>query len=300
MQAIQGVIAPNLTPFNDDLTIATDLYITHAHSLLADGCSALAPFGTTGEALSLGIAERKATLEALVHSGIDPAQLIPGTGLTSLPDTMDLTKHAMDLGCFAAMTLPPFYFKGVSDDGLFGYFKRLIDAIADDRLKLVLYHIPPVTQIGFSLELVDRLASAFPGTIVGIKDSSGDFAHTAALLEAQKALMVYPGSELNLVDAVRLGAPGCITATANVNASAIASAYALRMTENAAKTQQAIAGFRKIIQPYGPIPAMKALISQKLGDLRWRNVRPPLDAIYDGSLAELSHKLACMEGRQVS
>jgi hypothetical protein len=130
---LRGVISPTLTPFNDDLTIAEDLYIAHAKRCLADGCVGLAPFGTTSEALSVGIDERMDMLEKLAASGIAPAQMIPGTGLTNLPDTIRLTRHAVELGCAGAMTLPPFYFKNVPDDGLYDYFRRLIDGVADDR-----------------------------------------------------------------------------------------------------------------------------------------------------------------------
>ena len=126
-QKLRGVISPTLTPFNDDLTIAEDLYIAHAKRCLADGCVGLAPFGTTSEALSVGMDERMHMLEKLVEAGIPAAKLIPGTGLTNLPDTIRLTRHAVELGCKGAMTLPPFYFKGVPDQGLYDYFVRLID-----------------------------------------------------------------------------------------------------------------------------------------------------------------------------
>ena len=131
---LRGVISPTLTPFNDDMSIAEDLYIAHAKRCLADGCVGLAPFGTTSEALSVGIDERMDMLEKLVASGIPAAKLIPGTGLTNLPDTIRLTRHAVELGCAGAMTLPPFYFKNVADDGLYDYFRRLIDGVADARL----------------------------------------------------------------------------------------------------------------------------------------------------------------------
>jgi len=292
VQLISGVIAPNLTPFNDDLSIATELYVDHAHALLSEGCSALAPFGTTGEALSVGIAERKETLARLVKSGLDPARLIPGTGLTSLSDTVALTKHAVEHGCYASMTLPPFYFKGVSDEGIYVYFAKLIEAVNDDRLRLILYHIPPVAHVGFSVSLTKRLAGAFSANIVGIKDSSGEFAHTRDLLRLGSWLAVYPGSELNLREAAQLGAPGCITATANINATAIIRAYALRSTESGAEAQSVISAYRKALQPYGPIPAMKALLAARTKNPRWQNVRPPLVPLPAEQLTPLRTDLA--------
>ena len=172
VQALRGVIAPILTPYNHDGSVALDLYVDNAQRLLNDGCVGLAPFGTTGEALSVGIAERMHVLEELVEAGLPPALLIPGTGLTNLVDTTTLTKHAVELGCAGAMTLPAFYFKGVSEEGLYAYFARLIEMVADDRLKIYLYHIPQVSGVGIPPSVARRLHGAFPEIVVGIKDSS--------------------------------------------------------------------------------------------------------------------------------
>ena len=220
-EALRGVIAPILTPFNDDLSIATDLYVAHAHWLFEQGCVAIAPFGTTGEALSVGIDERIAAIQTLLDAGIDPARVIPGTGLTNIADTVRLSRTCLDMGCAAVMTLPPFYFKGVSDEGLFRYFEQLITTLGADA-RLFLYHIPPIAVVGISPELTARLHQEFPDQVVGIKDSSGDWHNTQALLSIDD-LSVYPGSELPLLDALAHGAPGCVSATANVNAGAIAS-----------------------------------------------------------------------------
>ena len=216
----RGVIAPLLTPFSDDLSIAADLYIAHAQWLLEQGCTGIAPFGTTGEALSVGIDERIAAIRALLDSGIDPALVIPGTGLTNVADTARLSRACLDMGCAAVMTLPPFYFKGVSGDGLYAYFEQLIATLGSDA-RIFLYHIPPIAVVGIPPALAKRLHRNFPGQVVGIKDSSGDWGNTQELLEIDD-LIVYPGSELPLLDALERGAPGCISATANVNAAAIA------------------------------------------------------------------------------
>lgn len=274
----RGVIAPNLTPFRDDLSVDTDRYVEHARSLLADGCVGLAPFGTTGEALSVGVAERKDALQALVDGGIDPKCLIPGTGLTNLPDTIELTRHALDLDCAAVMTLPAFYFKGVSDDGLHAYFTRLIEGVDHPDLKIYLYHIPQVSGVGLPVDLVRRLRREFPDQIIGIKDSSGDWQNTAALLEIE-GLIVYPGSELPLIEAMALGAPGCISATANLNAAAIATSVELIASgkDDEASTHHAeVRKFREIVQGYAPIPAQKRLLALGSGQADWANVRPPL------------------------
>ena len=294
LQPIRGVIAPTLTPFNDDLTIALDLFADHARHLLATGCAGLAPFGTTGEALSIGIEERMAALEHLVKSGVNPERLIPGTGLTNLPDTVTLTRHALACGCAGAMVLPPFYFKDVSDDGLFPYFARLVERVANDKLRVYLYHIPPVAHVGLSIPLVQRLRAALPDRIVGIKDSSGDWSNTRRLLTEVSGLIVYPGSELPLLEALALGAPGCITATANINAAAIAEIVALydrREEAEARRRHESVKALRVKVQQYGTIPAQKWLLSLWSGDARWRNVRPPFLVLPDAAGRELSDAL---------
>ena len=273
---ICGVLVPLLTPFDDDMSVATDLYVAHAERLLEQGCAGLVPFGTTGEALSIGIDERIAAIRALVDAGIDPSLMIPGTGLSNVADTARLSRACLDMGCAGVMTLPPFYYKGVSEEGLYRYFAQLIEAIGDDA-RIFLYHIPPVAIVGIPVTLAARLHKEFPRQIVGIKDSSGDWDNTRALLGID-GLIVYPGSELPLVEALDLGAPGCISATANLNGAAIAdliAAYFDGDNERMLELQQGVRDFRLLLQDYAPIPAQKRLLALATGDARWANVRPP-------------------------
>src|SRR5262249_6248620 len=284
LEPLGGVISPMLTPFNDDLTIARDLFAAHAQHLLETGCTGLAPVGTTGEALALGIEERVSALRDILVAGVGLKRRIPGTGLTTLPDTTKLTRHAVDRGCAGVLVLPPFYFKNVSDDGLFAYFAGLVERVAADDLRLYLYHIPPVAQVGLSIDLIQRLRAAFPSQIVGIKDSSGDWNNTRRLLTEVPGLTVYPGSELSLLDALSLGAPGCITATANINAAQIAevvSLYRRGQEAEAHRQHEDVKKLRLTVQEYGPIPAQKYLLSLWSGDGRWRNVRPPWVSLPD-------------------
>ncbi|MEL6642969.1 MAG: dihydrodipicolinate synthase family protein [Pseudomonadota bacterium] len=288
-----GVIAPNLTPFEDDLSIAKDLYLANVERLIEDGCAALAPFGTTGEALSVATDERLELLEHLVAHGVDPAKLIPGTGLTNLPETADLTRRVTDIGCAGAMILPPFYFKGVSDTGLYDYFARLIERVNRDTLAIYLYHIPQVSGVGLSPDLVARLKRAFPDRIVGIKDSSGDWDNTRALFDID-GLVVYPGSELPLFEALELGGRGCITATANLNTRGIAEMvdlYRAGETDAARAAFTAVKTLRLIVQDYAPIPAQKRLLAMESGDARWANVRPPLEPLPDAQGRALAERL---------
>lgn len=274
---IRGVLVPLLTPFNDDMTIATDLYVAHAQRVLDQGCAGLVPFGTTGEALSVGIDERIAAVRALVDAGIDPAKMIPGTGLSNVTDTARLSRACLDMGCSAVMTLPPFYYKGVGEEGLYRHFVQLLEAIGGDA-RIFLYHIPPIAVVGIPVTLAARLHAEFPQQVVGIKDSSGEWDNTRALLGID-GLIVYPGSELPLVEALELGAPGCISATANLNGAAIARLIAAYFQGDAARVrelQRDVKRFRLRLQDYAPIPAQKRLLALTTGDERWANVRPPL------------------------
>ncbi|MDJ0624068.1 MAG: dihydrodipicolinate synthase family protein [Desulfocapsaceae bacterium] len=274
-----GVMAPILTPFNSDLSFAADLYISHAKWLLEQELHFLSPFGTTGEALSMTVPERLAAVDALIDSGIDPAVLMPGTGLCNLEDTLTLCRHAVERGCRAVMTLPPFFYKNASDDGLYAYFTRLVEMINSPQLKICMYHIPPLAGIGFTPELAGRLASDYPEIFIAYKDSSGDFNNTKAVIAAAPSVAVFPGSELFLKKGLEHGGMGCISATCNINPAAIRYVYDVgtgMKTDDLETINDDMVRFRKIVEKCGPIPAMKGLLAIKRGDSRWRNVRPPI------------------------
>ena len=278
---IKGLIAPVLTPFDDELNLDQGMYNDFAAQLLETGCLGLAPFGTTGEALSVSNSERIEALEGLIASGIDPNLIIPGTGLCNLPDTVTLSRHALELGCAGILMLPPFYFKGVSDAGLFDYYQLLIERINDPTLKIYLYHIPQVSGVSLTIELVSRLKQAYPDIIAGIKDSSGVWENTKALLGIN-GLIVYPGTELPVIDAIRLGAPGCISATANLNPGDISKVISLCHNgkwEDAENLHETVKKVRLLLQDYAPIPAQKALLAMRTGNNKWHNLRPPLKPI---------------------
>ena len=291
---IKGLIAPILTPFSSDTKVDQELYNKLALHLLANGCSGLAPFGTTGEALSVGNQERMDALDGLVDAGIDASVLIPGTGLCNIADTTTLCQHAMDLGCAGVMTLPPFYFKGMSDEGLFDYYASLIQEIDRPNLKIYLYHIPQVSGVGLSIDLVQRLHNSFPEVIVGIKDSSGNWENTQKLL-AIEGLIVYPGSELPIIDAIKLGAPGCISATANLNPTNIGKVIDLCHSgqwEEAESLHQTVRAVRVLFQDYAPIPAQKAILAKSTGEANWAKLRPPFRPMSDEKRDQLLSDLA--------
>ncbi|WP_299847418.1 dihydrodipicolinate synthase family protein [uncultured Roseovarius sp.] len=278
---LRGVITPVLTPYNDDLGIAIDLYLEHAGGCLTAGAHYLSPFGTTSEALSNAPRERMEMLELLVSSGTVRAdQLMPGTGMNSLEETLILSRHAVEMGCAGVMTLPPFFYVTASDEGLYRYFSQLIEAIASDALKICLYHIPQNTGIGISPTLAARLNQAFPEIVVAYKDSSGDWENTKAVIETAPGISVFPGSESFLIDGMKIGGGGCISASCNSNVAAIRAMFdqaALAQWDAAEAMLPRIKQHRLAIQQGGLIPALKALKAYQTGDARWLNLRPPLE-----------------------
>jgi 4-hydroxy-tetrahydrodipicolinate synthase len=282
--SLTGVLAPVITPFTAALAPDQDRFNRHCAWLLASGCAGLAVFGTNSEANSLGLDERKALLEGLVASGVDPARLIPGTGCCALPETVALSAHATALGCAGVLMLPPFYYKGVPDEGLFRSYSEVIQRVGDARLRIYIYHIPPVSGVPVPVPVVERLLKAYPGTIAGVKDSSGDWANTEALLAlAPQGLSVFAGSEVFLLRNMRGGGAGCITAGANVNPAAIDQVFRRWRDPEAPALQAGIDRIRAILQAHGSmIPALKAVTAHFGQDPAWKTVRPPLVELDEG------------------
>jgi len=291
---LSGVMTPILTPFNDDLSFAPDLYIDQAKWLLEQGIHFISPFGTTGEALSMTVDERMGAVDSLIDGGIDPAVLMPGTGLCNLEDTVTLCRHAIERGCRAVMTLPPFFYKNASDDGLYAYFARLVDTLNSTALRVCMYHIPPMAGIGFTPSLAGRLSRDFPDVFVAYKDSSGDFENTRAVIAEAPDVAVFPGSELFLKTGLDHGGAGCISATCNVNPAAIRQVFDVgsgAAEGDLDKLNDEMIVFRRTVERYGPIPAMKGLLAVKRGDERWRNVRPPILAAPASGSVDLLEEL---------
>ena len=274
---LRGVMSPVLTPFNPDLSPCASRLVKHCRWLLAQGVG-LSIFGTNSEANSLAVSEKRALLDALLDAGMPAARMMPGTGTCSIADTLELTRHAVRAGCAGVLVLPPFYYKGVSDEGLFRVFAHLIETVADPRLRIYLYHIPPVSQVGISLALIERLLRAYPGTVAGVKDSSGDWNNTRAMLEnfQPHGFDVFAGTETVLLSTLRGGGAGCIAATGNVNPAAIVHLNDHWQDAGSDDAQLAMNKTRALFQQFPMIAAMKAAIAWKSGDANWATVRPPL------------------------
>lgn len=287
---MQGVLAPVVTPFGPDLAPDVDRYVQHCRWLTSRNCG-LAVFGTNSEANSLSVGERKLLLERLVEAGIAPASMMPGTGCCALSDTVELTAHAVALGVGGVLMLPPFYYKDVNDDGLFRYFAEVIERVGDRGLKIYLYHIPAFAQVPISLTLIERLLRAYPDVVLGIKDSSGDWSNTKAMLDAFPGFRVFVGSENFLLRNMRHGGVGCISATANINPSAIHRLWAQWRTPDADRLQAECTELRNAIARFPMIPALKETIAHYTGDPGWSTVRPPLVPLSDEQKMQLSAEL---------
>ncbi|MGH8069520.1 MAG: dihydrodipicolinate synthase family protein [Candidatus Entotheonellia bacterium] len=277
---LRGVLAPVVTPFTRDLSPDPERFIAHCRWLLGQNCG-LAVFGTNSEANSLSVDERIALLEALLAADLDPARIMPGTGCCALTDAVRLTEHAVKAGCAGVLMLPPFYYKDVSEDGLYRHFAEVVERVGDARLRIYLYHIPPVAVVGITPTLVERLMQRYPSAIAGMKDSSGDWHHTKTMLDAFAAsgFDVFPGSEPFLLAGMRHGAAGCISATANVNPAAIDRLYREWRSADADLQQEALNAVRKTVGQYVMIPALKQVIAHYADDPAWVTVRPPLTAL---------------------
>jgi 4-hydroxy-tetrahydrodipicolinate synthase len=278
---IRGVLAPVVTPFKSNLAPDSQRFIAHCKWLLSQNCG-LAVFGTNSEANSLSLEERAMLLDELVAAGVDPSRMMPGTGCCSMMETVKLTKQAVGNGCAGVLMLPPFYYKDVSEEGLYRYFSEVVQRVGDARLKIYLYHIPPVAMVGITTGLVERLLAAYPNAIAGMKDSSGDWNNTKTFLDAfaARTFDVFVGNESFLLANMRNGGVGTISATANVNPAAIHQLCTEWNTTDDADQQQSKLNVVRQVFSSRKFPSMIAALKQAIAiyadDPAWARVRPPL------------------------
>jgi len=275
---LKGVLSPVVTPFKADLSPDKERFVAHCKWLLSQNVG-LAAFGTNSEANSLTLDERMMLLDAAIDSGVDPSRMMPGTGCNSIGETVKLTAHAVKRGCAGVLMLPPFYYKGVPDEGLFRHFSEVAQRVGDSRLRMYLYHIPPTAVVGISPALVERLMKAYPTATAGMKDSSGDWSNTKTILDnfANAGFDMFVGSETFLLANMRNNGVGCISATANVNPAEIHRLYVEWRNADADKQQERLNLVRDTIsKKYLMISALKETIAIYADDPKWSTVRPPL------------------------
>jgi 4-hydroxy-tetrahydrodipicolinate synthase len=291
MNALPKVMAPVLTPFLEDLSPDFDLFVGFCRWLESQGAG-LAVFGTNSEANSLTVEERLELLSHAIEGGIDPSRLVPGTGACAIGDAVRLTRAAVQAKCAGVLMLPPFYYKQVSEDGLFGSFAEVIERVGEQGLQILLYHIPQVSGVAISPGLIERLRKRYPRIVVGMKDSSGDMNYTKAAILRFPGFKVYAGSDALLLGTLRLGGEGCISATANVNPAAIVKLREDWQKDDAERRQEAMARLRKIFEGLPMISALKAAVAHHGKCARFAQVRPPLMKLNEAQAGELTARLA--------
>ena len=282
----KAVYSAVLTPYKKDLSIDTKLFISHCEFLLKNNIS-LAPLGTTGEANSISVSEKIHLIKTIGSSDLPKEKIIIGTGNTSFVDAALLTKTAVENKVFSVLLLPPFYYKNVSDEGVYQYYKQIINTVKSKNLRVFLYNIPQVSGVTISIDLVNRLKKEFSDTITGIKDSSGNFENTKKYKEI-KNFIVYPGSEKFLYDGLHIGCSGCISATTNVNIEATKLINSFDKSEGESINKK-IKAVRDVFEKYPVIAALKATKIKE--DSNWSNIRPPLVALSDQQKSNLAKDL---------
>jgi 4-hydroxy-tetrahydrodipicolinate synthase len=288
---ITGVYCAAVTPVTSEKLPDFPAFVAHCRRLLEQGCDGVALLGTTGEANSFSTAERKALLEAVVSGGVAPERLVPGTGVTAVTETVELTKHALSLGVTRVVMLPPFYYKGISDDALFASYAEIAERIGDDRLRVVLYHIPQFSAVPITFPVIERLRARYPSVFVGIKDSAGDLANMTALVERFPGMSVLAGADPLMLPLLQKGGAGCITATSNLVASDLAFIYrnfadpAQRQAVDEA--QQRVVAERQKVSRFAQIGSIKTLIAKRTGHASWSLTRPPLLPLTEAETAQL-------------
>ena len=293
--SLSGVYCAAATPFDADLNVDAPRMVDHCRTLIANGCHGVALLGSTGEANSLSVAERKALLEAVVEGGVAAYALLPGVGVCAAAETVELTRHALGLGVSTVIMLPPFYYKDVTDQGLADSYSRIFDAVGDQRLRVLLYHIPPIAKISISHGLIRTLRERFPRMVVGLKDSSGDLNHMVGLVKEFPDFAVFAGADPLMRPLLSEGGAGCITATSNLLARELRTIFDGFRNPSAVPVVDAaqadVVAVRNISNTFPQIPTIKAMLSHRSGQEGWVHVRPPLVSLSDDQQRILSAKL---------
>jgi 4-hydroxy-tetrahydrodipicolinate synthase len=288
----RGIWPALLTPLDADLNIDHARFAAHARSLLDAGCGGVTPFGTTGEGPSFTVAERRAAVDALVAGGVAAERILVSTSCAALPETIELTRHALEIGAHGCLMLPPFFLKGVTDQGIIDAYRQVIDRVADNRLRLYLYHIPQVAGVGLSHHVIATLHKLYPQTIVGIKDSACDTAHSLALAAAfMPPITVYVGYEPDLPELGRRGSTGAVSGLANFMPRLVHRLVAQPDSPGAPQDLARVKRILDILGGYALMPALKGIMSLQTGEQAWLRVRPPLVALNDAELLALGQKV---------
>ena len=274
---LHGIWSASLTPLRPDLSIDLPTLIEHSRWHLARGCHGIALFGTTGEGTSFSVGERKVALEAVIAAGIPAAALMAGSGCAALSDTIELTAHAVKQGCAGVLTLPPFFFKNLGDDGIYRCFSEIVERVGDERLRIYLYNIPQLSAVRFTPAVIERLRKAYPTVIAGLKDSSGDWNSTKEYLDAFPGWGLFTGWDPHLRDVVRLGGAGTISGMPNINAAGLRALYDNRLKPEGAALEATATTLIETVDAAPPTAGLRAVLAHYTGKESWLLRRPPLE-----------------------
>lgn len=296
---VSGVFCASATPVLEDGSPDHATFSTHCKALIEEGCDGVALLGTTGEANSFSLGQRQDLLEKVITAGLDPQRLLPGTSQTNVPDSVTLVKHAVEAGVKACVVLPPFYYKGVSDEGLFRFYAELVEGVGRDDLRVILYHIPPIAQISISLDLTARLREAFPGVFVGVKDSSGKIESMRAFAEAFEDFSVLAGADPFMLPLLNAGGAGCITSSSNLIGRHLRVVFDNWFDANQAArvdaAQARINAWRDLSNAYVQLPTIKAMLARRRNHDGWTRVRPPLVELTADEIATVWGQMDALE-----
>lgn len=290
---LPGIWPALMTPLDAALAIDHRRFTAHAGALLEAGCAGVTPFGTTGEGPSFSVAERREAVDALIAGGVPASRILVSVSCAAVPDTVALVRHAQDVGAWGVLLMPPFFFKGVSDEGIVDAYRQVLDATADRPLRVVLYHIPQVAAVGLSHGVVSELHRRYPQRIVAIKDSACDRAWSLGLAEAfMPPLGVHVGNELDLPALAGRGSRGAVSGLANFMPRMVRR---LATEPDATRTANEHARVERLLSwlgGYALIPALKAIMAAQTGDASWLRVRAPLVALEPERFERFSQELA--------
>ncbi|HEX6704936.1 MAG TPA: dihydrodipicolinate synthase family protein [Albitalea sp.] len=290
--ALRGIWPAMLTPLRADLSIDHERFAAHARALIGAGCAGVTPFGTTGEGPSFSLDERRQAVDALVAGGVPAAKILVSTSCAALPETLALTRHALAIGAWGCLMMPPFFLKGVSDQGVIDAYRQVIDGAADPRLRILLYHIPQVSGVGLSHEVIATLQRLYPQAIVGIKDSGCDRAHSVALAGAfMPPLGVHVGNEPDLPELARLGSAGAVSGLANFLPRLVDRLVRQPDEAATARDLERVKTLLALLGGYSLTPALKGIMAVQTGDAHWLRVRAPLVALDDARFRSLEREI---------
>ena len=282
---LRGIFAASVTAVAADGRIDRDRTLDHLRDLFDRGCHGIALFGTTGESASFTVADRQAMLAHAVDAGVPTDRLVVGVGVCARDDTLALAHHALEAGCRHLLMLPPFFFKGVSDQGVIDAYTEVLSGLPAEA-RIILYHFPKVSAVPINHAVISALGERFGSKIAGIKDSSADLEHTLALIEAFPDLSIFPGADHHLLATLQAGGAGSISAAANLSSAGSRLVFDLFQAGaigQAERAQELVTGVRKAVEGGSLIATIKALLAQRRNDAEWKRVRPPLEALGDDS-----------------